>query len=532
MALVQSVNGFGWATDRSVTRPYGYGRGMMSVDPAYGPYMSGRYAPVRVTYARETVRTADGFVDPYAWVGEGEGFTPVTQRQGTRPTAQDSARARKLTQEALTHGGTVPLPGSPREYKGPSLVPQPEAGGKQPKPGTVGSGTGVYKTKEQWQELLDRQGGAGAKTGTTAAAAARVTGRAVANRQPGRPANEPTGFYRTQAENWLVDASRMESIRNLAVDQYVTKNNEWAPGKGVPLGIPGESKYKGISKADALASMMQVVARDVPWQQKPKPKTYSGQYFADKYKPGTQYKAYAPAFTIQSANNAYYDMGLWRNTPQMTGEVTNWKRTFDALGLYAEGARPNLNSTGWGYYESAAMAEFMKIANSNPQAYQSVADLPKLRQELLSMASQANAKNGGAGAGGRSYPFTQTNTSTNVQISNLEDARETLRGQITNMIGRFPTDAEVKQFLGKLNDYERGHPSKTTTTTTYSSEDTSTTSSTGPRGDEIDPFNLVQGFAQNQVGGDYHAYQQLRYYQAISDIMGSPMNTQSIPQEK
>ena len=531
MTLVQAVNGFGRQVDRSVARPYMYGRGMIATDPAYTPYLGGVYSPVTVSYTGNSIRT---------W----------TYNQ---PGGGDEFAAQRKLRGVVTHGETAPLPGPNRsEYERRQVAEEPEDTGaalvQQPKKG------GKKDADDRWHaerlELLANPGGEAGGAGNlkapgAATPAASGAVRSAANNPQrntglvGRPATGPGGLQNLPKNvratlgpgQWLMDARYMEDIRDAAVKQYVGKNNEWAKGAGVPLGIGGESKYKGITKEAQLAAMFQVVPSKYtgPRPAAPGARDISvGHPSADRMRRGTlvQYDVYAPAFSHQTAINAYYDMGLWRKPD----EVLNWKRTFNALGYYDPKARPNIGSTGWGKFETDAMAKFMADANGNPQAAQSVADLSNVRDDLLRQAAEMDKASGGGGGGAGGGAFNTTQTTTNVQLSNLEDARETLRGQITNMIGRFPTDAEVRQFLGKLNSYERAHPTTTTTKTASPDGSNITQTVSGSRGDNIDPFHIAQEYAKKNTPGDYHAYQQLRYYQALSDIIGSPQATQSIPQ--
>lgn len=547
MGVVQAVNGFGQVADRTVTRPFGYGRGLIQMDPAYAVYLSGVYHPVTVSYQGNSVLTRMGNEvdtttgEPVYTPSQAPNSGPNRTYENAYPLLDGglagTSAAQKIANQKIANDRAAGNPEAAK-YSGASLVPNPQVGGPQPaikgtKPGTVGSGVGVYKTQQQWNDLLAKNPQA-AGTGLNGPWNPFAGNKGAA--APGLQ-NLPSGVIATrpgQQSNWMIESSQMETIRDAAVKQYLGANNTWAKGKGVPLGLLPEDEYMGISKVDRLAAIVQVIPSVYTGPRPAVPKDIPRGHPAwDTAARGdlTEYKVYTPFFTYQNAVNSWYDLGLWRGGDAMSGEIQNWKRAFNALGLYAEGSWPNLGTSSWGQSEVDAMAEFMAIANKNPQAAQGPADLPNVRDALLALAAkEAQQAGADSGSGGQTYPFTQKQTSTNVQISNLEDARETLRGNITNMIGRVPTDTEVRQFLGKLNDYERAHPSTTTTTTTYKDANNVTVNSSGPRGDQIDPFKISEDYAKKNTPGDYHAYQQLKYYQALSDVMSSPQGTKTIPE--
>ena len=556
MAIVQSVNGFGWATDRSVARPYGYGRGLMTVDPAYGPHLSGRYAPVIVSYQNNglqaMVRTGNS--------RDSDEEEPLSDRKRKQFEGVDitTARAKASRGEGATLKPQPEASGKPlsdrqkQQFEGVDIT-QARAGGGHRPGGSLEGAAAVRRTEAAAGPAAKPGGKQGLEGPWNPFAAGGATqegalpfnvgaslGGYTTKVRPGvviEPGKVPKkGSYITTGQPWLMDTSTMERVRQAAVDSYLIKNNKWAAGQSEVLGVRDRMKeMPGATKAEAIAAMIQVIPRKYEGARPAAPAGLSpGHPQYDRLMRGdlVENQVFKPAFTAANVASAYTSLGLWRGTKEMAGEIQNWKRAFNALGMYSDSARPNLGSLSWGAYENDAMARFMTYANSNPQAAQGYGDLPKLRNDLMDLtAAQAAAGGGEQGGGGQTFPFTQTRTDTSVQISNMEDARETLRGHITNLIGRAPTDAEVRQFLGKLNDYERGHPTRTTTTTTYSDENTATATITGDRDDNIDPFNVSQDFAKTQVGGDYHAYQQLKYYQAISDIIGNPAGVQSIPQE-
>ena len=64
-------------------------------------------------------------------------------------------------------------------------------------------------------------------------------------------------------------------------------------------------------------------------------------------------------------------------------------------------------------------------------------------------------------------PRTETQTSTQVQLSTSEDAHAIFLQSAKALLGRDPTKAEIKTFQSQLNAYEKANPQKTTTTSNY-----------------------------------------------------------------
>lgn len=564
MGLVGVVNGFGTEINRSVTRPYGYGRGLMQVDPASYPFTSGRYIPVRVSLDRTAAmglddttidipmpnwpddwdsRISPNLTQPPNGVPQEESSWGVVEDEGKRflwnfATGERRPYSRALADDLLPKRYSRPssvAAGKSGEKKpstpSPMTVPNPNPSGLtiNPKPGATGPledplanlFPGQQINPDTWKEAPPKHPGEaagkgfGKAVGTTASAAAA----AARDERNNRPAL--TG-------NIAMDTAAANRARDAAIGQYIdSKSGNW---KISPTGRPFSpflgitTGQEGISRWDALAQMTQVSVK--PAQENP----VGSYYWLRGIKTPEKLVAQLPTFTARSAANSYYMLGLYQKDKQ--ADVINWKRFFDSMGFYRSEDWVNTGSLTWSAAENYAMAKFMAVANnSGPQFNQDPNGLYRLREQMLNGAiSNAGGSGAGGGAGGgRSFPYTQTQTSTSVNLSNLEDARETLRGYLSDMIGRAPSDGEVKSFLGRLNSYERAHPTTTTTTTTFTDENTSNMVVSGPREDNIDPYNMTKQFVEGgSLAPDYRAYQQLRYYSAINDILANPAGIANI----
>jgi hypothetical protein len=140
---------------------------------------------------------------------------------------------------------------------------------------------------------------------------------------------------------------------------------------------------------------------------------------------------------------------------------------------------------------------------------------------------------------------TITETATQVDISNPEQSRALVQNVLSQALGRWATGAELEEFVGTLNAYQRNNPSVSTRTTTVAPEtrtqtttespDGSQSSSTSVQGGESNSSTTSQQGATAEGGQqlllenamespDYGAYQAATtYYQALLGALDAPV---------
>lgn len=140
---------------------------------------------------------------------------------------------------------------------------------------------------------------------------------------------------------------------------------------------------------------------------------------------------------------------------------------------------------------------------------------------------------------------TITETATQVDISNPEQSRALVQNVLSQALGRWATGAELEEFVGTLNAYQRDNPSVSTRTTTVAPEtrtqtttespDGSQSSSTSVQGGESNSSTTSQQGATAEGGQqlllenamespDYGAYQAATtYYQALLGALAAPV---------
>lgn len=137
-------------------------------------------------------------------------------------------------------------------------------------------------------------------------------------------------------------------------------------------------------------------------------------------------------------------------------------------------------------------------------------------------------------------------TATQVDISNPEQSRALVQSVLSQALGRWATGAELEEFVGSLNTYQRENPTVTTRTTdvapetrtqttTESADGTSQTSETSVQGGESNTSTTTQQGATAEGGQqllleqamespDYGAYQAATtYYQALLGALAAPV---------
>lgn len=140
---------------------------------------------------------------------------------------------------------------------------------------------------------------------------------------------------------------------------------------------------------------------------------------------------------------------------------------------------------------------------------------------------------------------TITETATQVDISNPEQSRALVQNVLSQALGRWASGAELEEFVGTLNAYQRENPSVSTRTTTVAPEtrtqtttespDGSQSSSTSVEGGESDSSTTSQQGATAEGGQqlllenamespDYGAYQaSSTYFQALLGTLAAPV---------
>ena len=141
---------------------------------------------------------------------------------------------------------------------------------------------------------------------------------------------------------------------------------------------------------------------------------------------------------------------------------------------------------------------------------------------------------------------TITETATQVDISNPEQSRALVQNVLSQALGRWATGAELEEFVGTLNAYQRNNPSVSTRTTTVAPETRTQTTTESADGSNQSSSTSVQGGESNSSttsqqgataeGGqqlllenamehpDYGAYQAATtYYQALLGALAAPV---------
>ena len=231
-------------------------------------------------------------------------------------------------------------------------------------------------------------------------------------------------------------------------------------------------------------------------------------------------EAFLPTYTESDADDLANRLGFTVNTAQ----AKRWKLFMARAGFYGETQVSPLGR--WAAAEQFAFRNFLTYLNDQ------YPDLPpptqgglEMGRDLVNAAIAAGAYEGagggggGGGGGGQAFvPYTTRSTNTRAVLSTLEEARATLRSQLADMIGRWPTDGEVKAFLARLNERERANPLVTTVTTNYTSE-TESSSSTQQSGGEVDVFDVADTWAKKSLSSEYADYQKLRYVNDAFDML-------------
>jgi len=144
-----------------------------------------------------------------------------------------------------------------------------------------------------------------------------------------------------------------------------------------------------------------------------------------------------------------------------------------------------------------------------------LSDSIELRRQLDKAGLLDLSGAGYGGSSGGTAKFDPTKTRTTVTKTSRARARALLRSMMTDMNGRAPTEAEVDQFLSKLNSQEAADP--TVTTYTYQ-RDGDMTTTTDPS--NVDPALIAERQVKNQNPKEYEAYQRLKYYESMLSLLG------------
>lgn len=141
---------------------------------------------------------------------------------------------------------------------------------------------------------------------------------------------------------------------------------------------------------------------------------------------------------------------------------------------------------------------------------------------------------------------TITETATQVDISNPEQSRALVQDVLSRALGRWATGAELAEFVGTLNTYQRENPSTSTRTTTTTPETTTQTTTESADGTSSESSTRTTGGESsssvvNQQGAtaegaqqlllesameapDYGAYQaSTTYMQALLGALAAPV---------
>jgi hypothetical protein len=102
-----------------------------------------------------------------------------------------------------------------------------------------------------------------------------------------------------------------------------------------------------------------------------------------------------------------------------------------------------------------------------------------------------------------------------VNLTGKARARAQLKTMMAQMLGRAPTEAEVNDYLDRLNEREKADPTVVTTTYQRDGDSSRTTEAT-----DVDPIALAENRIKNQNPKEYEAQQRLNYYNGILELMG------------
>jgi hypothetical protein len=165
----------------------------------------------------------------------------------------------------------------------------------------------------------------------------------------------------------------------------------------------------------------------------------------------------------------------------------------------------------WGPGEAAGAEAIMGFANLRGWTFERALDALVMDSDAR---QQAGLDGSGGSGSGSSAPLTVTDTS--YSLSSLDQARQALAAVMAAQIGRKPTDAEVRKFLGQLNAKERKAPVTTTTTRTPSGAYQTTLQ----KDRSIDPTEEATRFTQAQKPGEVEAYGEVSYYDILASVIG------------
>lgn len=110
--------------------------------------------------------------------------------------------------------------------------------------------------------------------------------------------------------------------------------------------------------------------------------------------------------------------------------------------------------------------------------------------------------------------FDPTRVQKSVTLTGRGRARGQLRQMMANMLGRMPSEAEVNDYLDRLNGAERNNPAVTTTTYTRSGD-----SSTVREESDVDPTRIAEREVKGNNPKEYEAYQRLGFYNVMLSMM-------------
>jgi len=166
----------------------------------------------------------------------------------------------------------------------------------------------------------------------------------------------------------------------------------------------------------------------------------------------------------------------------------------------------------WGTGEIAAAEAVMGFANLRGWDFDRALDTLVLDGDARQQAGLDGS--GGPGGSGSRGPLSVTDTS--YSLSSLDQARQALAAVMATQIGRKPSDAEVRKFLGQLNAKERKAPITTTTTQTPSGAFQTTLK----KDRSIDPTEEATRFTQAQAPGEVQGYGEVQYYDILASVIG------------
>lgn len=131
--------------------------------------------------------------------------------------------------------------------------------------------------------------------------------------------------------------------------------------------------------------------------------------------------------------------------------------------------------------------------------------------KMAQIAERAGLQDGSPG----DPKFDPTKVQTIVNLTGRARARAQLRSMMTQMLGRAPTEAEVNDYLGRLNDKEEADPTVRTTTFERDGDSSTTTDTT-----DVDPVLIGERLIKKENPKEYRANQELEYYNAMLSMMG------------